>query len=121
MKQWFRFKSLLLALPFLLGAPSCKFPGSEGCACTEEIRFNFCITLNGSDSLPAGVTLVRVRGDIRDTVPVGPTIACLSDWPGTSKVQVFREGAMVKETGYIQVKTVDCCHGEDKKVDITLP
>jgi hypothetical protein len=94
----------------------CHVPNLPNCACTLEHRTNLCVTVNGSESLPDSLSFLREREDgARDSLAYHPR--CFGEWRGVQRVLMLREGALVDSTGWFEIQTVDCCHGEAKTVD----
>ena len=110
----------LFSLPLSLTLAGCG--PRQDCICTTELRVNYCITVNGSGEIPDSLTIVRTRKGIQDTLRTGSESSgnCFYEAPGKSSLQVFKDGALIREIKGIKVKIVDCCHGEPKAVDIAL-
>lgn len=90
------------------------------CACTLEHRMNLCLTVNGATALPDSSVFVREREDgSRDTLP--PGARCFGEWRGLQRILREHEARLVDSTGWFEIGTVDCCHGEAKTVDFTVP
>ena len=86
------------------------------CACTLEVRYNLCARVNGADSLPPGLGLIREReGGGRDTLDAGRQ--CFWEWRGVQRVVLLEDGAPVESSGWFEAQTVDCCHAEAKTVE----
>ena len=97
---------------------------NDNCSCTAELRMNYCITINGSDSIPNDLLIVRKRSHRNDTLSNYPDLFiqnCFPESPGNSTLEVYRDDELIAETPNIYVKTVDCCHGESISTDITIP
>ena len=92
------------------------------CICTTDLRVNYCLTFNGKKEIPDSLRIVRVHGDRYDTLqPRDAFGSCLPEKPGDSKIRMYKGDSLIRETPMIHVRTVDCCHGEPKTVDIALP
>lgn len=96
----------------------------ENCACTLEYRMNLCITVDGARELPgdlADVSFARVReGGAADTLSaaeVAEGARCFGEWRGLQRVLMLRAAAVIDSSGWFEVQTVDCCHGEARTVD----
>jgi hypothetical protein len=96
----------------------------ENCACTLEYRMNLCVTINGAaESVDdfAGLSFVRMRegraADTLSTSEVAGGARCFGEWRGLQRVLMLRDTAVIDSSGWFQVQTVDCCHGEAKTVD----
>jgi hypothetical protein len=96
----------------------------ENCACTLEYRINLCVTINGAaESVDdfAGLSFVRMRegsaADTLSTSEVAGGARCFGEWRGLQRVLMLRESRAVDSSGWFEVQTVDCCHGEAKTVD----
>lgn len=90
----------------------------DPCACTLEVRYNLCVRVNGTDSLPVGIGLVREReGGERDSLDAG--MRCFPEWRGVQRVLLLADGAVADSTGWFEAQTVDCCHAEGRTVEFT--
>lgn len=96
----------------------------DDCACTLEHRINLCVTVNGAGGLSddfRDLSFARVReGGAADTLSVADVAAgarCFGEWPGVQRVFMLRTAVGVDSTGWFEVPTVDCCHGEAKTID----
>jgi hypothetical protein len=95
----------------------------QDCICTTELRVNYCVTVNGSREIPDSLVVVRERAGKLDTLKSGEEASgnCLYEFAGKSSVFVYKkDGGLLKEIKGVKTKTVDCCHGEPKTVDIAL-
>jgi hypothetical protein len=98
-------------------------PDVADCVCTLEHRVNLCVTVNGSGSLPDSLSFLREREDgSRDSLDRALEYhpRCFGEWRGVQRVLMLREGAIVDSTGWFEIQTVDCCHGEAKTVDFVI-
>jgi hypothetical protein len=86
-----------------------------------EYRYNICVTVNSSDSLPSGITFIRQREDgTADLLESHPR--CFGEWRGgLQRLLALRDGAAVDSSGWFETPTVDCCHGAAKTVDFRIP
>jgi hypothetical protein len=97
---------------------------SDDCACTLEYRVNLCVTIDGARTLPddlTGVSFARVReGGAADTLSAAEVAGgarCFGEWRGVQRVLMLRAAAVIDSSGWFEIQTVDCCHGEAKTVD----
>jgi hypothetical protein len=96
----------------------------DDCACTLEHRINLCVTVNGALSFSdnvRGLAFARERehgkADTLSRAEVAAGARCFGEWAGVQRVLMLRDSAVVDSTGWFEVPTVDCCHGEAKTVD----
>ncbi len=106
-----------------------KIPARNGmnapdCACTQEFRRNLCLTVNGRDSIPAGLSFQRQHEDgWRDTVDAvsiavnASAPQCFGEARGVQRIFFRKNGVIVDSTGWFEIPTVDCCHAAAKTVD----
>lgn len=103
-------------------APQHEFAAlPQDCACTLEFRSNLCVTVNGQKPEPDpgsdSLRFVRERQDGTWDVssPVGSL--CFGELRGVQRVLMLRDTIVVDSSGWFEIRTVDCCHGEAKTVD----
>ena len=122
---YFSFTTLLLA-----GIVSCD-DINESCDCTTEMRYNYCITINGSTKIPEDLLIIRKHA-LRDSNETRQDTLqnhqsqdvesrCFFEITGTSSLEIYRDNELIAEKSDIHVNTVDCCHGEDITIDFTIP
>jgi hypothetical protein len=108
---------------FLALAPLLSMAGdNKSCNCTLDDRHNFCLTVNGSQDIPDSLTYVREHQESarKDTLGSYSFAPCFSESPGKQRVSVYRHGKRVYRSKWVTVGVVDCCHGENKMVDLRL-
>lgn len=106
------------------GEPLPRTAVGDDCACTLEYRVNLCVTIDGARALPddlKGVSFARVReGGAADTLSAAEVAGgarCFGEWRGVQRVLMLRASAVIDSSGWFEIQTVDCCHGEAMTVD----
>ncbi|MGL1900742.1 MAG: hypothetical protein OCC49_01310 [Fibrobacterales bacterium] len=99
---------------------SCEL--TESCACTSDIRFNYCVTINGKDSIPDFLDIIRISNLRTDTLSntMDYSNNCFDEISGTTQVKIVKNNSIIAEKNDIVTKTVDCCHSEPIIVDFVL-
>jgi len=93
------------------------------CACTAEYRYNICVIYNGSDSLPDSLTFLRQRQN-GDVDSLEWTFNCFGELTTAQRILVQLDSSagqpsiFVDSSDWFTPKTVDCCHGEAKTIDL---
>lgn len=97
------------------------FNNPPDCACTLEYRMNLCVTLNGSKALPDSLWFQREREDgTRDALDGATTdqgMRCFGEARGLQRILMYRSSAVVDSSGWFDIPTVDCCHGQARTVN----
>jgi hypothetical protein len=96
--------------------------GAKDCICTTQLYYNFCVSVQGRDG--DTLTLVRTASGVVDTLIIpgeNPGRNCFAERKGTTSLQVYRAGMLVKDTAGIAVGIFECCHAEPKKISLRIP
>jgi hypothetical protein len=99
---------------------------NKGKGCTLENRINYCLTYNGSESLPEELTYIRERSAKvpptspvqRDTIPWVWEGRCFAEAQGPQRVLVMSGDSLVFQSEWITVGSQDGCHADPTTVDI---
>lgn len=100
--------------------------GGKGKECSLEIRSTYCLTYNGSESLPEELTYIRERSSKvpptspvqRDTIPWVWEGRCFAEAQGPQRVLVMSGDSLVYQSEWITVGSQDGCHADPTTVDI---
>jgi len=99
--------------------------GNKDKPCTASVEFSYCLTFNGSESLPAEFTYIRERSaKIPPTSPVDRDTLhwvwdrCFPEALGPQRMLVMSKDSLIFQSEWISVGSKDGCHAEPATVDL---
>jgi hypothetical protein len=105
---------ILRAMPLLLVLAGCDPWFNRGCACSMDLRSNVCA--QGKYDGMNAISYLRERaGGAIDSLASGSP-SCFDELPGRQRILVYKNGARIDSSSWFTLRTVECCHGEDKTV-----
>jgi hypothetical protein len=104
-------------LMVLCGLTGCTQDEEANCVCTREIRYNICVSWDGTDTLPQNLTFVREHKDgTRDTLERDD--GCFAELRARQRILALEQATPVDSSTWFTPATVDCCHGMATIVDL---
>lgn len=111
----------VLLLSALLASTLTLSGCQKDCACTTELRFNFCLTNRGAQALPDSLTYVRetAGSPVVDTADFFIS-SCFPERVGKHRVAVYSGDSLVYRSAWVVTDVEDCCHAKNATVDLEL-